>query len=674
MSQYILFVFVGLGVGSIYAALAMGLVVTYKGTGVINFAQGAMAMYGAYVYDELRKTGDLVFPVFGIPDRLHLGSPPFIVCFAIGILFSALLGLLVHYLVFRPLRAAPVLGKVVASVGVMLTLQALVSLKFDSKARAVTPILPHGQVHFAGLVTSQDRFYLAGIAVLIAAVLWAYFRFSRLGLATRAAAENELGASLSGFSPDLLAGMTWVLSSTLTGTMVILASPTTGLNPINYTLYVVPALAVALVGRLSSISIVCAAGLILGSFQAVLTFLTSKSFWPSWAVTGFGDAIPFAVVIVALFVLGTRLPTRGAIVTAELPEVHRPRNRPPWVGGLVVAGFLVLAFTHGSYRFGVVTSMIMTIVALSLVVLTGMVGQISLAQAAFAGSAGFVLAKLGNKLPFPITTLVAALAAAVLGVLIGIPALRIRGAQLAVVTLAGAIAIEKFVFRNPKLVGTNGDQIPNPKLFGANLAIRSGTDITRLSFCVFVLVVLTLVALAVANLARGDTGRAFLAVRSNERAAAAAGISVSATKLLAFGVSSFLAGIGGALIGYSRSQLSADSFAVLVGVSFLAFAYLGGITSISGALVAGTFAPLGVGYVILDRNLSLGKYYLLLSGLSLVVTAIFNPQGIAGRTRENNAILKARLMARRSGRASPTTPSKPTVADEATASETVHVG
>src|ERR1700755_795250 len=104
MRQHSLLLFVGLGVGSIYAALAMGLVVTYKGTGVINFAQGAMAMYGAYVYDELRKTGDLVFPVFWIPDRWHLGAPPFIVCFIIGIFFSALLGLLAHFLVFRPLR------------------------------------------------------------------------------------------------------------------------------------------------------------------------------------------------------------------------------------------------------------------------------------------------------------------------------------------------------------------------------------------------------------------------------------------------------------------------------------------------------------------------------------------------------------------------------------------
>ena len=650
MDQYILFLFVGLGVGSIYAALAMGLVVVYKGTGVINFAQGAMAMYGAYVYDELRKTGDLVFPVFGISDRFNLGAPPFIVCLLLGIAFSAALGLLVHLLVFRPLRAAPALAKVIASVGVLVTLQAIVSLKFDSKARAVTAILPNAQVHFAGLTVARDRFYLAGIAIIIAVALWAYFRFSRNGLATRAAAENELGASLSGFSPDFLAGTTWVLASTLTGLMVILASPTTGLNPINYALYVVPALAVALVGRLSSISIACAAGLLLGAFQSEVTFLTSKSWWPNWAVNGLGDAVPFLLVVGALFLLGTRLPTRGAITVNDLPDVYRPQNRIRWIVGLVLAGVLLLVFTHGSYRFGVVTSMIVTIIALSLVILTGMVGQISLAQAAFAGSAGFVLAKLGDSIPFPLSMIVASLAAAGLGIIIGIPALRIRGAQLAVVTLAGAIAIERFVFRNPKLVGANGDAIPNPKIFGINLAVRSGTDITRLAFCLFVLVVLTLVALAVSNLARGDTGRAFLAVRSNERAAAAAGISVSVTKLVAFGISSFLAGIGGSLIGYSRGQLSADSFAVLVGVSFLAFAYLGGITSISGALVAGSFAPLGIGYVILDRNLNLGQYYLLLSGLSLIITAIFNPQGIAGRTRENNAIIKARLAARRAKR------------------------
>jgi branched-chain amino acid transport system permease protein len=658
VTPYILFALVGLGIGAVYAALAMGLVVVYKGTGVINFAQGAMAMYGAYEYDELRKTGKLVIPVIGIPDRISLGHPPFLVCLFVGVLSAAFTGLVAHFLVFRPLRRAPVLAKVVASVGLMIVFQAMVALKFDSKARAVGKIFPDSPVRIGSLSVSRDRFYFTAIAILIAVGLWAYFRYSKLGLATRAGSENELGASLTGWSPDFLAGTTWIISATLTGVMAILVAPSTSLNPLNFTLYVVPALAVALIGRLSSIGVVCAAGLALGAFQSEISLLQSKTWWPKWAAVGFGDAIPFIVVIFALFLLGRSLPSRGTVDTSALPEVMRPRNRPQVIVPLVaIAGALILV-TKGSYRFGIVTSMIITIIALSLVLLTGLVGQISLAQAAFAGSAGFLLAKLGSVkgVPFPLSTLIACVVATALGMLMGIPALRIRGAQLAVVTLAGAVAIEKFVFRNPKLVGVTGDLIPDPNLPGLKLGVRAGSvssagvqsvDIIRLSFSFLVLAVLVLVALAVANLARSDTGRAFLAVRSNERAAASAGISVAATKMIAFGMSSFLAGLGGAFIGYSRNQLSADSFGVFVGVSFFAFAYLGGITSISGALVAGTFAPLGIGYVIFDRLLHLGNFYFLLSGVSLITTAILNPQGIAGRTRENNDIMKAKRAARK---------------------------
>jgi branched-chain amino acid transport system permease protein len=122
-----------------------------------------------------------------------------------------------------------------------------------------------------------------------------------------------------------------------------------------------------------------------------------------------------------------------------------------------------------------------------------------------------------------------------------------------------------------------------------------------------------------------------LAVRSNERAAASVGVDVARAKLVAFAVSSFLAGVGGCLLGYSRGQLSADSFGVTVGLSLLAFAYLGGITSVAGAVVAGTLAPLGIGYVVLDRTFELGRHYLLVSGLLLVATAVLNPVGIAGR-------------------------------------------
>jgi branched-chain amino acid transport system permease protein len=132
-------------------------------------------------------------------------------------------------------------------------------------------------------------------------------------------------------------------------------------------------------------------------------------------------------------------------------------------------------------------------------------------------------------------------------------------------------------------------------------------------------------------------------VRCNERAAAGAGVDVAATKLAAFVLSAFLAGLAGTLIGYSRGQLSAESFTVFAGLAFLAFAYLGGVTSIGGALVAGALAPLGIGYVLLNRLVSLGQYYTLVAGLGLVLAAVGNPGGIAAQVRAGLPGLGERL-------------------------------
>ena len=163
MTVYVLFLIVGLGLGSVYAALALGLVVTYKGTGVINFAQGAMAMWGAFVYDELRKSGDLVFVV----GRVHVSdSVP--VAVALGIASSAAIGGLAHLLVFRPLRRAPALAKIVASLGLLATLQALVTIRFGSTPRAVKPVLPTDNVELGSLVFSVDRIYLSGLVIALA--------------------------------------------------------------------------------------------------------------------------------------------------------------------------------------------------------------------------------------------------------------------------------------------------------------------------------------------------------------------------------------------------------------------------------------------------------------------------------------------------------------------------
>jgi branched-chain amino acid transport system permease protein len=643
VSEHLLFLIVGLGAGAAYAAIAMALVTTYRGTGVINIAQGAMAMWVAFVYDELRRNGDLVLPV----GRLHLGEGlstwP---ALGVGVAMGALLGLILHLVVFRPLRSAPPLAKVVASVGVAITLEALVLLRFGTGRRAVPPALPDEPVHVGGLTFSRDRIWFAALVAAIAVTLWAYGRFTRTGLATRAAAESGRGAILLGYSPDRLAAATWVLAAVVGGTVAVLVSPTVGLEPVSWTLMVVPGLACALVGRLTSVGIACVAGLALGAIESEITLLSARDWWPDWATVGVAEAVPLLVIVAALFLLGRRLPDRGSAGADPLPPVPTPRVRPPLVGALVAAGVAALLLTGGSYRFGVITSMIVALMALSLVVLTGFVGQISLAQAAFAGTAGFALSKIGTGLPFPIPLLLAALAATALGLLVAVPALRVRGVQLAVVTLAAGVTIEQFVFRNPKLTPTTGNLIPDPQIFGVDLAVRRGAELARWQFGILVLVVLALAALAVANLGRSGTGRALLAVRSNERAAASLGVDVAAAKLIAFGVSAFLAGLGGALIGYSRGQLSATSFGVSVSLTLLAFAYLGGITSIGGALVAGGLAPLGIGYVVLDRAIDLGEHYLLVSGILLVATAMLNPGGIADGVRRRVAALGPRAAGR----------------------------
>jgi branched-chain amino acid transport system permease protein len=646
VTDHVLFPIVGLGVGAAYAAVAMALVTTYRGTGVINIAQGAMAMWAAFVYDELRRQGDLVLPVGRVDLGIGLSTWPALLA---GVAAVALLGVVLHLAVFRPLRSAPPLAKVVASVGVAISLQALVVLRFGTGRRAVPPALPDEPVRLGSLSFSRDRIWFAGLVVAIALLLWAYGRFSRAGVATRAAAESERGAILLGYSPDRLAAATWVLSAVVGGTVAIFVSPSVGLEPASWTLMVVPGLACALLGRLTSVGAACAAGLALGAVESEITLLSARSWWPDWATVGVASSVPLLVIVVALLLLGRHLPTRGSAKVDPLPLVPTPRLRLPVVGALVAAALGALLLTEGSYRFGLITSMIVVLMALSLVVLTGLVGQISLAQAAFAGSAGFVLSKLGSGLPFPLPLLVAALAATGLGLLVALPALRVRGVQLAVVTLAAGVAIEQFVFQNPKLTPTAGNLIPDARLFGIDLAVRRGAELARWQFGALVLAVLALAAIAVANLARSGTGRALLAVRSNERAAASLGVDVAAAKLIAFGVSAFLAGLGGALIGYSRGQLSATSFGVSVSLTLLAFAYLGGITSVGGALVAGTLAPLGIGYVVLDRTTDLGEHYLLVSGMLLVATAVLNPGGIAGTVRSRLDAARDRLGGRGTG-------------------------
>lgn len=635
LDQALLFLLLGLGTGAMYSALGLGLVLTYRGSGVVNFAHAATAMYVAYVYSELRATGDLVQPIIGLPARIDLGSGLAVLpALLIALLCGAVLALAMYGLVFRPLRAAPMLAKVVSTIGITLVMQAVVVLRFGSDARGIAPILPADPIKIFGASVPSDRFFLAGLVLLLTAGLWLLASKTRFGIATRAAASNEQGAVLLGYSPERLAAANWVLAGVISGLLAILAAPITGLDPATYTLLIIPALAVAMVARFNSFVIVAFAGLALGMFQAEITYL--QSVWSWLPRTGLQDAVPFVVIIVVMVVSGGALPTRGTLREGRPPMVPRTGRILVPTAVMFAIGLVGLLVLQGGFRVGLINSLSASIVCLSLVVLTGFLGQVSLAQMTFAGAAGFALAKLSGPLgiPFPIAPLLAVLIATGVGLLIALPALRIRGISLTIITLAAAVAIERVVFANDAITGGyQGSTVLAPKPFGIDLAIGSGGTYPRAAFGVLVLVLLTAVAVFVLHLRRSVLGQRMLAVQANERAAAAAGISVAGTKILGFTVSAAIAGLAGCVIGWQQTQLSFSSFDVFVSMSFLAVAYLGGITSVAGAIAGGLIVNGGLVFTSLDRWIGFGQYETLVIGLGLVLTAILNPEGIAGALR-----------------------------------------
>ena len=640
MTDYLYFLLLGSAAGAIIAAFGLGLLVTHQGSGVVNFAFGAMSAWTAYVYADLRR-GAYPFPVPGLPARYQFGDELGVAwAMLLALATGAALALVVYGLVFRPLRRAPDLARVVASIGVVIVITSLIERRFtDNAGLRVDPILPREPVTIIADVTvPRDGLWLAVIVMALALAVWAASRFTRLGLATRAAASNELGAMLLGYSPSLLAATSFVLASLVGGTVVILASPMIQLSSGVFTFgFLIPALGAALVGRFRNIGVTVAVGLAIGMLQSVITKLQSDFDWfPKY---GAREGLPFVVIIVAMVLLGERLPDRGSVESWKLPAV------PPSKVSLVNAGVPVALAISGIvllgplWRAAIMTSAVATIVALSLVVLTGFAGQASLAQMAFAGVAAFTLSKLATRwdIPFPIAPLLAALVATLFGVLVGLPALRVRGTNLAIVTLAGGVAIAEFVFKNPRFVGdasTGGAKVPNPAIGGWDLGLTTASEASRPIYGVLLVCVALALAVGVANLRQSASGRRVLAVRSNERAASAIGIEVARVKLQAYAVSSFIAGIAGCLIAYRFGSVSDASFGVIASLTAMSVAYLGGITSISGAVTSGVVAASGAAFYVMARVTGrLGAWETLIGGVLLIVTAVLNPDGIAGGFR-----------------------------------------
>jgi branched-chain amino acid transport system permease protein len=660
MQNVLLFALLGLGEGALIAGLAISVVVFYRGSGTVNLSMGAIAMVSGYLFYSL-DNGKLGFhPPAGVSVLLTLAG-------------IAILGTVIELALFWPLRHSSALARLAASLGVLLLAQAVISLIFRSGSLSPESVLPSGTVRIFGSTVPEDRLILAGCAVALGAALWAAYRFTPFGLATRAAAESEPYAMYAGLSPSRLSLANSVLASVIAGLFGILVAPLIQLDTTVLPFEIVPALGAALFAAFSSLGVACLAGLLMGAGASLLNYFASQSWFPQDQgnpMSGLAELLFFVLVALAMFWRGARVPARGEITEKRMPLAPRPEGLLKFSAAGLVAGTLALIFFPYDFRQALVNSMLGAMICLSLIVVVGFVGQISVVQVLLAGVAGFAMSHMlqnfgGAWASFPLAFIAGVLAALVVGLVTGIAALRVRGVSLAVVTLAGAVAIEQFGFGNATWgANPNGSPVKGLSVFGVSLSPTAGfrgidNKVPSPVFGIVVLVVLIALCLLVAYVRRHPVGQRMLAVRSNERAAAAAGINVRNTKLVAFTVSALIAGVSGALYAYNFGTVSADLFGSVNSLVIIAYAYFGGITMITGALFAGLGATEGLLPHALQQWFGLnGNWALLIGALGLLVTLVANPDGIAGTAYwKRRAKAAARAAAAAPGTAAPVTSS-----------------
>jgi ABC-type branched-subunit amino acid transport system ATPase component/ABC-type branched-subunit amino acid transport system permease subunit len=637
-------VLIGLVTGMAYGLMAIGLTLTYRSSRVINFAHGQLGALAAAV---------VPFTVFdlGLPYAVGLVAA---LCLAAG------LGLTVERLVFRPLASASRLLVLVATIAVA---QALffAELLIPRTGWTSYPTPVDWALEVGSLRLGPGELLLLLVAPVVAAAVMLFLQRSKVGVASRAAAENRGAALLAGIPVARVSAVVFVVASVLAGVSAVLVGPTRPVvtaQALGPTLMVY-ALAAALLGGFSSITQVFLGGVALGVVQALTVW--------NYPSGGLQEVVLLVVVLGALLL---RRDLRNALragpdndsLFGRVPDLARaaaadPRVRRMRRGLLVVAvagGAGLPAFLSASQSVRYSNVLCFATIGLSLVVLTGFAGQVSLGNFTFVALGAVVTGRaLQLGYPFWVCALYAVVASTVVAVLVGVPALRIRGLYLAVATLAFAIAAGPWIPSQHWLVavvdGQSSMQIQRPTLGPVDL----GDEHLYSELCLVALLVVTGL---VSRLRRSGVGRSMMAVRDNARAAASMGISPTRAKLTAFAISGAIAGLGGVLYGGLLVTFAESSRGIPQllqpeeSLTLLGIVVVGGVTSVSGPLW-GALVVLGGDYLLTPvlrpvLTQAVGdRFSLLLSAIGVVFIVISYPQGVAGAV----AALRDRLVDRRLG-------------------------
>ena len=629
MTKLIEFAILGLGSGAVYAFLALGLVVIYQGSGVLNFGQGALAMLAGFVFFQLN-----------VEDGWSAGP-----AFVVSVLALVPVGAFLYLGIMRPLRSASGVARLIATLGVFITVEGACGLIWGASTDTSQQFLPNATWSIGNIAIPQANIVLLVIAVAVTLVLWGAFRFVKIGLAVRAAAQNERAVAALGWSPGRLALMSWVLGAVMAAVAGVLILPIVAVQVGTTPLIVVPAMAAALVGGFTSFPLALVGALVIGIAQSEVTAYASN-------VIGLADALPVLLIIFILVIRGTSLPVRGHIM-ALMPKVGT--GWITWwalVPAAVIGGLLlVFVLPSGGFTDSLTTTFAWGMVILSLTVVLGYAGQLSLGQFAIAGIAALVGARLvDDGFPFLIAGALAVIATCLVSPLFAIPALRTRGVTLAVVSLGLATAVSAVIFSNNFfIVDPDGTPVHGQSLFGWNInPIAHSNRYAAVTFILFLIC-----GVLVANLRRGSSGRQLIAIRSNERAAAALGISVFRAKIYAFAVGALFAAVGGVMLGFSSVIVSYSDFGQYNGILAAAYGVIGGIGFVPGSLVGAQLAPGAVGQWLGTLVLpTAGFWLLIIGGISLPLILIIDKNGLVSHQIRQARAVKG-FLTRRVGRLVP---------------------
>ena len=575
----------GVALGCIYALAGMGLVLTYKATGVFNFAHGAIAMIVAYVMWQTRSGWH--WPL--IPAAL----------FSIGVAGPGI-GLILERVVFRPLqrRGASTSERLVATLGVFLVCLGLAYTVWTGKIRQEPRLFSNRALRLPfSLTIGLDQLAVVIIVGVVSLGLWLLFRFSYIGTQIRAVVDRPQLAELASINANRVAALSWAMGCGLAGLTGVLLAAQTGLDPFHLTLLVIETFSIAVVARLTSLPVAVGAGvLVLGIGNAVLAQYDPSLVpfvhvhLPTAIVTSINSLKPYLSVVL---LFGALLVLRNLDEPSELAggghsgfvskaigaRSGRTRTTRVGIAGVAAVGVILPLFLTDITISRGQTTLALIVVFVSVVCTTGFCGYITLGQAGFAGFGAFVTARVvaGFHVPVVIAMVIGGVGAMILGVLAGYPALKRRGLFLGLTSLGMGLLVYDFVFNNDAFKA-RGLGAPRPSIFGLSL---QGDH----AFYWFELVWVGLMLLLARNMRSGRLGRILGAMRDSELAAQSIGIDLRRYKLAVFATSAFIAGIGGALLAQQSEVFSADKFDPITSLLWFTVVIVAGVGWLEGAIL-----------------------------------------------------------------------------------------